>query len=224
MLVLAAAKARAEAGSGIHFHTQSINIFSLPLEKGEGAGGGFLTFSPFVANATNMYYIQAMTKSSKAIAQWTPDETAAWTGLVRSSQNLLQSVEAALKDNDLPSLGWYDVLWELEKARPRGLRLNDLGSRVLLDKYNVTRLVTRLEKEGLARRMNCPGDGRGIVALITPKGSRLRKRMWPVYSCAVREEFFSRLSRGEIASLRKVLARVLNAPSTAPARKPAKSV
>ena len=34
-----------EAGSGIHFHTQSINIFSLPLEKGEGAGGGFLTFS-----------------------------------------------------------------------------------------------------------------------------------------------------------------------------------
>jgi DNA-binding MarR family transcriptional regulator len=164
-----------------------------------------------------------MTKSAK-IAQWTDDETAAWTSLVRANQHLLQSVETALKEKDLPPLTWYDVLWELEKARPRGLRLNDLGSRTLLDKYNVTRLVTRLEKEGLARRMNCPGDARGIIALITPKGSRLRKRMWPVYSRTVREEFFSRLSQGEIASLRKLLGRVLNAPNPAPGRKSAKSV
>ncbi len=171
-----------------------------------------------------MHYIQIMTRSGNPSAQWTPDETAAWTGLVRSSQHLLQSVEEALKDNGLPALAWYDVLWELEKARPTGLRLNDLGSRVLLDKYNVTRLVTRLEKEGLARRMSCPGDGRGIVALITPKGSRLRKRMWPVYSRAVREEFFSRLGRGEIASLRKVLGRVLNTPAPVPARKRTKSI
>ena len=149
-----------------------------------------------------------MTKSDDTSTQWTPDETAAWTGLVRSGQNLLQSVETALKDKGLPPPTWYDVLWELEKARPRGLRLNDLGTRILLDKYNVTRLVTRLEKEGLVRRMNCPGDGRGIVALITPKGSRLRKRMWPVYSRAVREELFSKLSRSEIASLRTLLSRI----------------
>ena len=155
-----------------------------------------------------MHYIEAMTKSDNTSTQWTPDETAAWTGLVRSSQNLLQSVETALKEKDLPPLTWYDVLWELEKARPTGLRLNDLGQRVLLDKYNVTRLVTRLEKEGLARRMNCPGDGRGIIALITARGSRLRKRMWPAYSRAVREELFSKLSPGEIASLRKLLSRI----------------
>ncbi len=149
-----------------------------------------------------------MTKSDDTQTQWTGDETAAWTGLVRSGQSLLQSVETALKDSGLPPLTWYDVLWELEKARPTGLRLNDLGSRVLLDKYNVTRLVTRLEKEGLARRMNCPGDGRGIVALITAKGSRLRKRMWPVYSRAVRDEFFSKLSPRETASLGKLLSRI----------------
>lgn len=155
-----------------------------------------------------MHYIETMTKSAEASTQWTSDETAVWTGLVRSGQNLIQSVETALKDKDLPPLTWYDVLWELEKARPNGLRLNDLGRRVLLDKYNVTRLVTRLEKEGLARRMNCPGDGRGIVALITPKGSRLRKRMWPVYSRAVREGLFSKLSPSETASLRKLLSRI----------------
>jgi len=96
-----------------------------------------------------------MTKSDDKRIQWTGDETAAWTGLVRSGQGLLQSVETALKESGLPPLAWYDVLWELEKARPTGLRLNDLGARVLLDKYNVTRLVTRLEKEGLARRRGC---------------------------------------------------------------------
>jgi len=149
-----------------------------------------------------------MTKSDDTRIQWTGDETAAWTGLVRSGQGLLQSVETALKESGLPPLAWYDVLWELEKARPTGLRLNDLGARVLLDKYNVTRLVTRLEKEGLARRKGCTGDGRGVFALITPKGVRLRKRMWPVYSGTVREGFFSRLSPRETASLRKLLGRV----------------
>lgn len=149
-----------------------------------------------------------MTKPGGTAMHWTGDETAAWTGLVRSGQGLLQSVETALKENGLPPLAWYDVLWELEKARPAGLRLNDLGSRVLLDKYNVTRLVTRLEKEGLARRKGCSRDGRGVFALITPRGVRLRKRMWPVYSRAVREGFFSRLSPRETASLRKLLARV----------------
>lgn len=154
-----------------------------------------------------------MTESGNNPAAWTGDETAAWTGLVRSSQNLIQSVEAALRKSGLPPLTWYDVLWELEKARPTGLRLNDLGSRVLLDKYNVTRLVTRLEKEGLARREMCPGDARGVIALITPRGARLRKRMWPVYSRTVRDEFFSRLTPRETASLKKLLARVSDEPS-----------
>ena len=149
-----------------------------------------------------------MTRSDDKRIQWTDDETAAWTGLVRSGQGLLHSVETALKEKGLPPLAWYDVLWELEKARPAGLRLNDLGSRVLLDKYNVTRLVTRLEKERLARRKGCTGDGRGVFALITPKGVRLRERMWPVYSRAVREGLFSRLSPRETASLKKLLGRV----------------
>jgi len=46
------------------------------------------------------------------------------------------------------------------------LRLNDLGKRVLLDKYNVTRLVQRLEQKGLFSHTQCPVDGRGIFACI----------------------------------------------------------
>jgi DNA-binding MarR family transcriptional regulator len=117
-------------------------------------------------------------------------------------------VEDALSKEGLPPLPWYDVLWELDKSPEGNLRLNEIGKRVLLDKYNVTRLVQRLENEGLVRRVPCAQDGRGIFAHITPKGRKLREKMWPVYQRTVSERFFSKLGRQEISRLGRMMARI----------------
>lgn len=162
-------------------------------------------------------------KTAKPAAAWTGEETDAWKALVRAQQYLLGAVEDALKQEGLPPLTWYDVLWELERARPAGLRLNDLGKRVLLDKYNVTRLVSRLEKEGLVRRRACPGDGRGVFALITPRGERLRKEMWPVYRATVKKLFLSRFGEREISQIGKLLGRVIENEGRAPSGERRKS-
>ena len=45
-----------------------------------------------------------------------PDTIAAWTRLVVASRVLLDRVEARLKAEGLPPLGWYDALWELVQA------------------------------------------------------------------------------------------------------------
>ncbi|MFI5324247.1 MAG: MarR family winged helix-turn-helix transcriptional regulator, partial [Thermodesulfobacteriota bacterium] len=105
-------------------------------------------------------------------------------------------------------LSWYDVLWELHRAPGGKLRLNELGKRVLLDKYNVTRLVQRLEEEGLAERVPCPADGRGVFARITSGGRKLRRRMWPVYARAVKEHFLSKLPKKDIAQLDALISRI----------------
>jgi len=140
--------------------------------------------------------------------KWTETEASAWIGLVQAQQSLVDKVEEELKKEGFPSLSWYDVLWELERSEGGRLRLNDLGKRVLLDKYNVTRLAQRLEDEGLLTRNQCPNDGRGITATITNKGKKLRKKMWPVYEKVVRENFLCKFNSKELKELSNFIERI----------------
>lgn len=144
----------------------------------------------------------------KSANVWTDTETSAWTGLVRAQQYLINAVEDALRENGLPPLPWYDVLWELDRAPGGSLRLNEIGRRVLLDKYNVTRLSQRLDQEGLVRRVPCTQDGRGMYARITAKGRKLRRKMWPVYERAVREHFLSKFGKEDIARIDRLMRRI----------------
>lgn len=138
----------------------------------------------------------------------TTDETKAWMGLIKAQQHLTDKVEEKLKKNGLPPYSWYDVLLELDKAPEGSLRLNELGKKVLLNKYNVTRLIDRLEKEGLVSRDACPVDGRGKVACITGKGRMLRQKMWPVYYNVIKEHFLSQFNTGQLGQFIECVDRI----------------
>lgn len=139
-----------------------------------------------------------------------PDKTTsrAWARLVRARQLLLERIEADLKAAGLPPLRWYDVLLELDRAGRRGLRQFEIGEAVLLSKYNVSRLLNRLESEGLLARYPCEEDARGARVLITDKGEELRKRMWTVYGRALTEHFAAFFSEAELEQLAALLGRL----------------
>jgi DNA-binding MarR family transcriptional regulator len=59
-------------------------------------------------------------------------------------------------------------------TRPR-----DLGKHLLVARYNLSRLLDRLEAEGLIEREDCPDDARGQVLKLTRAGKALRTRMGP---------------------------------------------
>ncbi len=136
-------------------------------------------------------------------------ETAAWTSLIRAQQILLDKIEAELKSNNLPSLDWYDILWALENTSEGRLRLNDIGKLVLLNKYNVTRLVNRLVKNELVSKENCSQDGRGIFACITPKGKEVRKNMWYFYRKVLNNSFLSNYSEDELMQMSALMKKVV---------------
>ncbi len=130
-----------------------------------------------------------------------------WIQLHRSHRALLEQVESALADNDLPPLDWYDVLLELRRAGEAGLRQYEIGERVLLNKHNLSRLIDRLEGHRLVRRYACAEDGRGKRIRITAEGRRLLKAVWPVYGTAIQSNFGERLSPGELAELARLLGK-----------------
>jgi DNA-binding MarR family transcriptional regulator len=139
-----------------------------------------------------------------------------WALLLSAHSVLLSAMEQRLKQAELPPLAWYDVLWALEQAPGQRLRMRELAMRLVLTRFNATRLVDRLEQEGLVARQKSKDDRRGADAVLTAKGRALRIKMWPVYRTAIDEIFNCHLSVGEHLGLQLTLSNFLP-------RKPAES-
>lgn len=108
----------------------------------------------------------------------------AWIALGRVSQSVQCQVENDLKKAGFPELSWYTVLWELERAG-KPTRPKDLAIPLFILPYQLSRLVDRMEGEGLVKRILCKEDKRGHLLEPTPKGYALRKAMWAVYAPAM---------------------------------------
>lgn len=135
-------------------------------------------------------------------------EIRAWARLVRASQDVIGAIEDDLKTADFPSLHWYDVLLELDGAKDGALRPSELAERTLFERYSITRLVDRMEKQGLVERIPCPEDARGAIVSVTEKGRTMRRDMWPVYSAAIKTRFADRLDAGDAEALARLLAKL----------------
>jgi DNA-binding MarR family transcriptional regulator len=74
------------------------------------------------------------------------------------------------------TLAEYAALLQLAESPGRRLRMNQLADGIVLSRSGVTRLIDRLEADGLVARSQCPSDGRGAEAVLTDDGlSRLRQ-------------------------------------------------
>jgi DNA-binding MarR family transcriptional regulator len=131
----------------------------------------------------------------------------AWIAFLRVGPPLTERIEAALKAAGLPGLAWYDVLWELEQAEA-AMRQRDLGDRLLVARYNLSRLLDRLERDGLIEREDCADDARGHMLKLTRAGRALRARMWPPYAAAIRANVEDKLSSSEAETMTRLFEKL----------------
>ncbi|MHC3467926.1 MarR family winged helix-turn-helix transcriptional regulator [Streptomyces sp. 7R007] len=59
-------------------------------------------------------------------------------------------------------------------------RVQEISERVHLSQSALSRLIARLEKDGLVERAMCPEDRRGVRVALTPKGRTLHGEVLPV--------------------------------------------
>lgn len=72
-------------------------------------------------------------------------------------------------------------------AAPDGeMRMQDLTEAVYLNQSSVSRMVTRLECDGLTERRTCEYDRRGVYTGITDKGRAVFRRAVPTYEAALK--------------------------------------
>jgi DNA-binding MarR family transcriptional regulator len=135
----------------------------------------------------------------------------AWRKYYGSFWRIFAAIEADLEAAGLPSLSWYDALYELYLAPERHLRMSELARSALLSRSGLTRLVDKLEKEKLIERKACPSDGRVQHAQLTEKGVETLRKIWPVYRAGIARYFSVHLSDAEARLMREVLGRIVTA-------------
>jgi DNA-binding MarR family transcriptional regulator len=131
----------------------------------------------------------------------TDRELAAWRGMLATHARVVAALDADLRAaHDLP-LAHYEVLMQLADAPDRRLRMSELAERLLLSRSGLTRLVDRLEADGLVARVPCPDDARGAFAEITSAGVRRLKPARRTHLAGVRRRFTEHLDREQMDAL-----------------------
>lgn len=136
---------------------------------------------------------------------------AAWRSLITAYARLLEQIDREMTAAGVLPLYWYDVLVELAEAPDKRLRLHELAHKVVLSRSGLTRLVDRLETEGLLKRETDPTDRRGFFASLTDKGLAAMRRAWPVYAAGIQRHFGEHLNEKEARSLTDTFTRMLEA-------------
>ncbi len=101
-----------------------------------------------------------------------PVAMAAATSIMRAQQLVATAVDRALRPLGL-TFARYEVLMLLSFSRDGALPITKVGERLMVHPTGITKLVDKLEQQGLVRREAHPTDRRGTLAGITAEGREL---------------------------------------------------
>jgi DNA-binding MarR family transcriptional regulator len=135
------------------------------------------------------------------VKQLTAAELGAWRGFLRVHAALIGELDRELVESCGLPLRAYEVLLHLEDAPDGRARMSELAESVLLSQSGLTRLVDRLERDGLVERLPCDDDRRGLYAHLTPAGLTALQDARSTHLAGVRARFLSHFGADELGEL-----------------------
>lgn len=128
--------------------------------------------------------------------------------LLLAGSRLREVLEGAFDGEDVTP-GQYNVLRILDGVHPEGHPRGEIARRVIDRAPDLTRMIDRLVRSGLAERYRCPEDSRRSMTRITAKGRRLLTRLRPRVDERQRQLMQS-LSAAEARELSALLERIID--------------
>jgi DNA-binding MarR family transcriptional regulator len=151
----------------------------------------------------------------EGVADLSPEQALAFTGLLESSRRLTRELEGELEAAHGLSFSALGLLGRMAAAERRTLRLTILAQDMGLSLSRVSRVVDTLEGRGLLERRPCPADARATNARLTAAGAVLARKAQATHRAGVERRFFEKLSDEQVAILAAAFTSLLNgAPPT----------
>jgi len=133
----------------------------------------------------------------------------AWRTFLYAHAQVRRQLERELQAEQSMGLGEYELLLILAYSEERRQRMGELATTLSLSRSGATRLIDRLEADGLVRRVSCDTDRRGQWAELTDAGYARLRGASPTHLRGVAEHFLDRIPQRELDELRRILDRVV---------------
>jgi DNA-binding MarR family transcriptional regulator len=98
------------------------------------------------------------------------DLAGAWSEVLRRHARVSCALERELQNEHGLGVSEFEVLEWLAERASTPCRMQELAEGVHLSQSALSRLIGRLEEDGLVTRAMCKADRRGIFACVTPEG------------------------------------------------------
>ncbi len=131
-----------------------------------------------------------------------------WGHLLRYHRTTTAAMDQHLRATFGRSLDDYDVLHQLS-IHNGPMCMGELAEHLLVANSSCNRIVGRLENDELIERSHSESDGRVVLAKLTPKGKKLRRRMAAVHARDIEARFASLLTPTQTSELDAILHRLL---------------
>jgi MarR family 2-MHQ and catechol resistance regulon transcriptional repressor len=105
----------------------------------------------------------------------------------------------------------FEVLMRLARSPGRRLRMTDLAAQTTLSTSGVTRVVDRMDRDGLVCREACPSDRRSSYAVITEVGLTRLDQVIPGHLALVQQWFIGQLEPEQLDTMLESLRTIRDA-------------
>ncbi len=160
-----------------------------------------------------------MTRAGRepAVVPLSAEEEAFLRAWSRAALTVPRALDADLLAGQGMSLSEYTALMHLSEAPGRSLRMSDLASACALSLSGMSRIVSRLEAQGLVARERASCDGRGLNAVLTDAGLGRLRRAWPTHLASVRRHMMDHLGELDLPAVTAAVQRFASGtPYTGP--------
>jgi DNA-binding MarR family transcriptional regulator len=137
------------------------------------------------------------------------DEQRAWLSYRRMTRQLEARLAQELARDSGLSMQDYDVLSALTAAPGQRLCAKDLATHLLWSASRLSHHLDRMERRELVRRVSC-ADGRGSDVVLSARGLAAIEEAAPGHVVAVRQAFIDRIAPGDLATLDRVSASIID--------------
>ena len=162
---------------------------------------------------------ETRTSESAPLRPLSPDEEAVARALGRAIIVLPRAIDADLTREQHLTLNEYTVLMHLSEAPHRLLRMSELAAACDVSLSGMTRIVGRLEGDGLVERVRCEEDARGSNAVLTDAGLARLERAYPTHLASTRRHVMDHLGGFDLARLAGALRNFATCADEGPDRR-----
>lgn len=141
------------------------------------------------------------------------EQVTTWINLQQVNRVLEGVLEHRVREVADLSLPEYEALFRLEIASGYPLHMSEIASQLINSPSGMTRIADRLERDGLIERKTPPDNRRVVLIRLTDHGREVLERADQAFRGALQESFSSHLSERDLADLRRLMRKLLEANS-----------